>query len=307
MANNRYKKIESQMKNLLTTEMYKNQFVSLAMNVFLYKNLDTEYLDLSYVNLELIYKGSIAWFYEEVLGTLLALPYRVMGKRDLYNQPIDIQVYGKNGYVRNLKRGEYVIMYDNMSRLPLIGDIIQYSERIGLIQRTMDINIAQQKTQRFWKTKTENQQSIADLIDKVDSCQEVITTFDSVNLDETTCNLIPATFVADKLSEQKDKIWNEFLRLIGIANQSFQKKERNIRDEIFISQAGTIASRYSRFESRRIAIEKINDKFGTLLPNKIEVEYYDGLPTTLKMEEEPEDMEVDNYESMDMESDNMEQ
>ena len=307
MANNRYKKIESQLKNLQTSDMYKNQFVSLAMNVFLFKNLDTEYLDLSYINMELIYKGSIAWFYEEVLGTLLALPYRVMGKRDLYNQPIDIQVYGKNGYVRDLKRGEYVIMYDNMSRLPLIMDILQYSARIAQIQVVMDINIAQQKTQRFWKTKTENQKSIEDLIDKVDSCQEVITTFDSVNLDETTCNLIPATFVADKLSEQKDKIWNEFLRLIGIANQSFQKKERNIRDEIFISQAGTIASRYARFESRRIAIEKINEKFGPLLPAPIEVEYYDGLPTTLKMDE-PDDEEVyENVSMDDMESNTMEQ
>lgn len=294
MANNRYKKIESQMKNFFTTDMYKNQFLSLAMNVFLFKNLNTRYLDMSFINKELVYKGSIAWFYDEVLDSLLALPYRIMGKRDLYDRPIDIQVYGKNGYQRYLKRGEYVIMYDNMSQLPLIGDILQYSERIALIQRTMDINIAQQKTQRFWKTKTENQKSIEDLIDKVDSCQEVITTFDNVDLDETTCNLIPATFVADKLSDQKDKIWNEFLRLIGIANQSFQKKERNIRDEIFISQAGTIASRYARFESRRMAIEKINELFGT----NVEVEYYDGLPTTLKMEEQDGDI----YESMDVES-----
>lgn len=304
MATNRYKKIESQMKNLFTTEMYKEQFVSLAMNVFLIKNLKSEYLDLSFINRELIYKGSIAWFYDEVLETLLALPYRVMGKRDLYNNPVDIQVYGKNGYVRDLKRGEYVIMYDNMSKIPLIGDILQYSERIGLIQRTMDINIAQQKTQRFWKTKTENQRSIEDLIDKVDSCQEVITTFDNLNLDETTCNLIPATFVADKLSEQKEKIWNEFLRLIGVANQSFQKKERNIRDEIFISQAGTIASRYARFESRRIAIEKINELFGSNLSDKLEVEYYDGLPTTLV---DNAFEEVNEDESMVMESDSMEQ
>lgn len=302
MATNRYKKIESQMKNLFTTEMYKEQFVSLAMNVFLFKNLKSEYLDLSFINRELIYKGSIAWFYDEVLDSILALPYRVMGKRDLYNNPVDIQAYGKNGYVRDLKRGEYVIMYDNMSRLPLIGDIMQYSERIGLIQRTMDINIAQQKTQRFWKTKTENQKSIEDLIDRVDSCQEVITTFSNVNLDETTCNLIPATFVADKLSEQKDKIWNEFLRLIGVANQSFQKKERNIRDEIFISQAGTIASRYARFESRRIAIEKINELFGDKLSEKLEVEYYDGLPTTLVIGDE-NNKEVEDDESMDVESD----
>ena len=292
MANNRYKKIESQMKNFFTTEMYKQQFISLAMNVFLFKNLNTEYLDLSFINRELIYTGSIAWFYDDVLKSLLALPYRVMGKRDLYDRPVNIQVYGKNGYQRFLKPGEYVIMYDNMSKLPLIGDILQYSERMGQIQWVIDINISQQKTQRFWKTKSNNQRSIEDLIDKVDSCQEVITTFDQVNLDETTCNLVPPTFVSDKLAEIKDKVWNEFLRLIGIANQSFQKKERNIRDEIFISQAGTIASRYSRFESRRIAIEQINKLFN----QNIEVEYYDGLPTTLELKED------DINESMAMES-----
>ena len=54
-----------------------------------------------------------------------------------------------------------------------------------------------------------------------------------------------------------------------------------------------IASRYARFESRRMAIEKINELFGT----NVEVEYYDGLPTTLK-----EEQDGDIYESMDVES-----
>lgn len=76
----------------------------------------------------------------------------------------------------------------------------------------------------------------------------------------------------------KEKIWNEFLRLIGIANMNFQKKERNIKDEVLASQGGTIASRYSRFEPRQKAIELINKKFGT----EIEVQYYDGIPTTAK-------------------------
>jgi hypothetical protein len=111
----------------------------------------------------------------------------------------------------------------------------------------------------------------------IDSNNEAIVTYDNLELDDTTVVLEPAPFVADKLSEQKDKIWNEFLRLIGIANTSFQKKERNIQDEVFISQAGTIASRYSRFEARREAIDKINKKWNL----NIEVEYYDGLPTTL--------------------------
>ena len=41
---------------------------------------------------------------------------------------------------------------------------------------------------------------------------------------------------------------------------------------------GTIASRYSRFTSRKNAIDKINKMFN----QNIEVEFYDGLPTTIE-------------------------
>ena len=271
-----------QISNLKTTEMYKKQFISLAENVFNIKNLEkyAPFMDYSYVNKQLVYKGCIAFFMDEYLG-LLALPYVNLGKLDLYGRPIDIQVIGRNGYTRKLKFGEYVLMWDNRSKQPLIYDILQYAERTAQIQRTMDINIAQQRTPRFWKTKTENKKTIEDLINGVSANDEAITTYDNLNLDETSIVLSPAPFVADKLGEQKDKIWNEFLRLIGIANSSFQKKERNIRDEVFISQAGTIASRFTRFNARVDAINKINEKWSL----DLEVEYYDGLPTTLKEEE----------------------
>ena len=271
-------KIRSQISNVKTVDMYKKQMISLACNVFNFKNLleVAPFMDLSYVNRELVHKGSIAFFKDEYLG-LLALPYVNMGRLDLYGRPVDIQVIGKNGYTRQLKFGEYVIMYDNMSRYPLIFDILQYADRVASITRTIDINTVQQRTPRIWKTKTENLKTIQDVIDGIDSNNEAIVTYDNLELDDTTVVLEPAPFVADKLSEQKDKIWNEYLRLIGIANTSFQKKERNIQDEVFISQAGTIASRYTRFEARKEATRKMNDKWGL----EIEVEYYDGLPTTL--------------------------
>ena len=120
--------------------------------------------------------------------------------------------------------------------------------------------------------------TIQDVIDGIDSNNEAIVTYDNLELDDTTVVLEPAPFVADKLSEQKDKIWNEYLRLIGIANTSFQKKERNIKDEVLASQGGTIASRYSRFEPRQKAKNQINEKFGT----NINVRYYDGIPTSEK-------------------------
>ena len=270
------KLINSQLSNFKTYEMYRRQLLTLAENVFEFVNLP-EYIDTAYLNKQLLRKGSIAFFKDEVMG-LICLPYNNIGSLDVYGRPKNIQVMARNGYTRRLSQGEFVIMYDNNGRYPLWLDIIQYAERLGQHQRVMDINIAQQKTSRFWKTKTEKEKTIKDLVNNVDGFENTIITYDNIDLDDTTIVLAPAPYVADKVELQKDKIYNEFLRLIGIANLSYQKKERNISDEIQAMQGGTIASRYSRFEPRQKAIKMINEKFGT----NIEVRYYDGLPTSEK-------------------------
>ena len=61
-------------------------------------------------------------------------------------------------------------------------------------------------------------------------------------------------------------------------NLTQQKRERIIRDEMTASQGGTIASRYSRFEPRKRAIEEINKKLLKEGEKEISVHYYDGEP-----------------------------
>lgn len=272
--------INSQLNNYKTYLMYRRQLLSLAENVFEFKGLP-EFIDVSYLNAQLVINGSIAFFYDDILG-LLALPYANYGGLDVYGRPKQIQVYSNTGYNKKLNYGEFVIMYDNNGHYPLLADIIQYAERIAMNTRTSDINISQQRTPRFWKTKTENLKSIQDLVNNVDSNAETVIAYDNLDLDDTTLVLEPAPFVADKIDQHQEKIWNEFLRLIGISNLSYQKKERNIKDEINAMQGGTIASRFSRFEPRQRAIQQINKKFNM----NIEVSYYDGVPSTI---EEPED------------------
>lgn len=281
------KLIGSQLGNFKTYEMYKRQLLTLAENVFEFTNLP-DFIDVSYLNKQLVRKGCVAFFKDEVMG-VLALPFTSIGTLDVYGRPNTIQVISMNGYTRVLKRDEFVIMYDNNGRYPLWLDILQYAERLALDTRTIDINIAQQKTPRIWKTKQEKEQSLKALINNVDSFENLVATYEDLDLDDIQIVLEPAPFVADKIDMHKDKDWNEFLRLIGISNLSYQKKERNIKDEIYAMQGGTIASRYSRFEPRQRAVEEINKKFGT----KIEVKYYDGIPTSEK--EIFEDNE-DNFE-----------
>ena len=283
---------ENQLSNFRTYQMYLREMLTLAENVFEFENLP-DFIDVAFLNKKLLRDGSIAFFKDEYLG-VIALPYTVMGTLDIYQRPQKIMAIAPNGsYRRILNPDEYVIMYDNNGRYPLFLDITQYAERIALDTRTIDINILQQRTPRFWKTSSDKERSIRDIINNVDGLENTVLTYEDINLDDIQLILEPAPYVADKIDIQKEKLWNEFLRLIGIANMNFQKKERNIKDEVLASQGGTIASRYSRFEPRQKAIKLINEKFGT----NINVRYYDGIPTSEK------DVIEDNEESEVIEDD----
>ena len=63
------------------------------------------------------------------------------------------------------------------------------------------------------------------------------------------------------------------------------------------SQGGTIASRFSRFEPRKRAVEQINKKWNI----NLEVQYYDGEPSTI--EERSDDVRDVSNLSNDSESD----
>ena len=289
----RKKLINSQLTNMKTYLMYRQEMLTLAENVFEFKNLP-EYIDVSYLNKTLLKNGSIAFFKDEVLG-LIALPYDVIGNFDIYGRPITIMCRAANGtYYKKLEKDEFVIMYDNNGRYPIFLDICQMAERIALSKRTIDVNIVQQRTPRIWKTSQDKKRTLQDMLSNIDGMEENIATYESIDIDDMNVVLAPAPFVADKIDLHLDKEWAEFYRLIGVANLIEQKKERLIKDEMSASQGGTIASRFSRFEPRKRAIEEINKKFGT----NIEVSYYDGEPSTEKALELLEEVDINETESL---------
>lgn len=282
------KLVNSQLSNFKTVMMYRRQLQTLAENVFEFINLP-EYIDVSYLNGVLLRQGSIAFFMDEVLG-LLALPYTNMGTLDVYGRPKTIQVYGSNGYTRQLKQGEFVIMYDNNGRYPLLLDIQQSSERIALCKRVIDVNISQQKTPRIWLTNSDKKRTVEDLLNDYDGNIETVLAYDNIDLDDVQAVMAPAPYIADKVDMHLEKEWAEFFRLIGIANLVEQKKERLIQDEMTASLGGTIASRYSRYEPRVRALKEINKKWNL----DIKVRYYDGIPTTEKEANEYIEKEVED-------------
>ena len=283
--------INSQISNWKTYVMYRTQMTTLAKNVFEFKNLP-ESIDIAYMNQKLLMNGAIAFFKDDVTDELTCLPFSDKdAKTDIYGRPNKIMVSGENGYTRWLDKDQFVIMYDNNSMLPIYLDICQYAQRIALCVRTQDVNIKHQRTPRLWKVPQDKEKSIKDAIDDIDAFADQVATYDSTKLEDIEAVLAPAPYVSDKIDDHLAKLWAEFFRLIGVANLQEQKKERVIRDEMYVSQGGTIASRYARFEPRKRAIEKINKMFGL----NIEVSYYDGEPSSEDQKgEENVSMDVSN-------------
>lgn len=289
--------INSQISNVATINSYRKRMCSMAENVLLIKNLP-EYVDVGYINKILLKRGAIIFFVDDVLG-LLALPYTSISLRDIYNRPTKVIVTGENGTYRKTlenkvgKDPEFVIMYDNQCKQPIYEDILQMATRIANCQRIQDINILQQKTPRIITTSEEQIKSLKDAMNKVDGNENTIVTLSPNLMKDTNAILTPAPYVADKLHDAKQELWNEFLTMIGVANTSFRKKERNISDEVQFSQGGTIANRYSRFNARKKAIDLINTYLvprhnsieGVTPIENLQVEFYDGLPTTLEKDE----------------------
>lgn len=288
------KLVNSQLTNALTYTKVRRKMVMLASNVFNFKNLevDAPNIDKDYINRKLVYNGAVAWFYDEELG-LLALPFNVKGKPDVYGNPTSIEVIGSNGYHKSLSvtKGEAIIMYDNAGRYPLINDIIQDAERIALCKRVQDVNVSHQKNSRIWITDKSQEKTVKDLLNRVDGNVENVVAYNNLDIETLTSTLAVVPYITNDIDEHIRTLWEEFYAHIGISSVLVNKKERLIKDEMRASMGGTIASRFIRFNPRVEALNKINKKWNT----NIELEYYDGLPTTL---EDIENMEVPESEEI---------
>lgn len=71
-----YKIAQGTLSNFKTYEMYKRQMLTLAENVFEFKNLPP-FLSIPFINKALVRKGSIAFFKDEVMRIISITVYYI--------------------------------------------------------------------------------------------------------------------------------------------------------------------------------------------------------------------------------------
>ena len=259
---------ESMILNNLTYRQYLNRLTELAISMFEWKNLPKT-VDARYLELHLFETGCMVYFKDEVIGDL-CLDCIVNGRLDVYGNPLLRRAYsGYNNYQKLLKYNNSVIIWNNYLHSNSILNVEMFARRLYNIDRIIDINANAQKTPVLVLGNEKQRLTLLNLYKEYDGNAPFI--FGDKNLDINALKALStnAPYVCDKLYQLKTQIWNEALTYLGISNINIQKKERLITDEVTRNQGGTIASRYSRLETRRQAVEKINEMFGT----NIEVNY----------------------------------
>ena len=260
MKKGRKAQTEAFLQNQRTYLQYVNRLTELSISMFDWQNLPNT-IDARFLELALFNDGMAVFFKDEVMG-YLGLQVMIGGALDVYRIPITRTAFAQNGYQMKLDQSNSVIIFNNMLHTNSILDVQEMSKRLYEIQRTIDINVIQQKTPKII-TCTENQRLVMkNLYAQYMGNEPFI--YGDKNLDLSGIKTFDTTspYVADKLYDLKTQYWNEALTYLGISNVNTVKKERMITDEVQRNLGGTIASRYSRLFMRQQACEQINKMFG---------------------------------------------
>lgn len=278
---------ESAFMNNRTYQQYYNRLTELAISMFEWKNLPPT-VDERFLEMSLYSDGMAVFFKDDVLGEL-ALQCMIGGNLNVYRIPKERKAYASNGYQQQLNENDSVLIFNNYLHTNSMLDVEMFSKRLYNLDRAIDVNANAQKTPVLIQCDESQRLTMLNLYKQYDGNAPFI--FGSKGLDVTGLKVLQtgAPYVADKLYELKTQIWNEALTYLGISNINVVKKERMITDEVTRNQGGTVASRYSRLESRRQACKKINEMFNL----DIWVDYREDFQDVQEIENNDES-EVDN-------------
>ena len=259
---------ESATVNNLTYMQYLNRLTELSVSMFEWKNLPPT-VDARYLELHLFENGSMVYFDDDVIGNL-CLDCLPSGRLDVYGNPVLRRAYsGYNNYQKLLKESNSVIIWNNYLHTNSILEVKMFARRLYNLDRIIDVNANAQKTPVLIQGTEQQRLTLKNLYKEFDGNSPFIFGDKNLDLNSLKCIQTGAPYVCDKLYNLKQMYWNEALTYLGINNSGAQKRERMLAIESSQAQGGTISSRYSRLQSRREAVEKINAMFGT----NIEVNY----------------------------------
>lgn len=184
------------------------------------------------------------------------------GPLNVYDDPTKFRSTGNNGWDVKLDRTQGVIVWNSMSRTSIWNTLEYYAKRIADVDRTIDINLKNQKTPWLITGPEEKQNEITNMYKSVDGNEAAIIGLPSLTDTEIKAINTEVEFKGVQLQQLKKDLINEVLEYLGIDAANTQKRERLIEAEVEAGNGMTEMMRLDALDARRMACEELNEKFG---------------------------------------------
>lgn len=234
----------------------------LALSVFEWKGLPNG-IDPKYIEKYLLYNGSCMFFQDKKLGWMVT-KCTEKGGLNYYDEPVSLRPSATN-YI-NMKSYtpgvDCVYITNNDFCIPTTRTLRMYAARLAEIQRTADVNIIAQKTPVIVKGTDKQRKSLLQVIRSWLGDEPLIFGDKQLDISEMKVLNTAAPVVFDKLTIEKNKMWNECMTFLGINNANTDKRERLVDDEVQANNEQIELSAHVMLKARERAAEEISKLCG---------------------------------------------
>ena len=172
------------------------------------------------------------------------------GELDAYHRPTEVKVENvavycdrhilrqrvNNSLVRQFLQTKYATLFyfDEMC-LPIWGFISRFAVQLAEIDSGIDVNLFNSKAAAIFEVENQKESETAKYIyDQISAGKPAV--FPRKNPNGQAIlpyyNNVRNTFIADELSIEKTRVWNDFNTTIGYPNANTEKRERLLTDEV---------------------------------------------------------------------------
>lgn len=252
-----------EIENLDLYNTYRERLYNLALSQFEWHGLPDS-VDRRYMEKTLLHNGSVAWYIPEGMPAdewFCTSWVHTSGTFDTYGYPVAINGIDFNG--RNITTGEFRIVYDNMSRVPLLPKIDIYAKRLYEADQTFRMNLRMQNTPYIVATSKNELLSVKNLFKRIFSYDPVVEIRPEYDIQKSVQTLdLKVPFIGKELLETRQILWGDALSMLGITSET-TKKERLIEDEIQINRQEDTISLNARLLNRVELCNWMNKEHGT--------------------------------------------
>lgn len=250
---------------------YFSRLLELTISRFNYEDLP-EHIPVDAIEKILIYNGS-AIFTNDTGEGLQVWGSSAMGSLDMYGRPTSLRRYSVFGMTTDSKTykldEDCVFVRNNTLANSDLLTIQMYAKRLSELVNTIDINMRGQKTNQIIATTARNKKSMETMHDNQQNEGVQVLYLNPDNVKDLSVFSTPAQYVADRVRSEFENVWAEALTTLGVNNVNFQKKERLLVDEVNANNEEINRALITRYNMRKQAMDKINDKWGFDIKVKI--------------------------------------